>query len=416
MLRVSVKLVLIAAVVFSGVWVASPHILAWYHYRAGAKALEQYHSEQARDHFAECLRRWPTSSEVHLLACRAARRHGDYEEAKQHIQEMLRLEARPTDAGSLEWGLLRAAMGDLDEVEGGLDQRAEKEPAQAPLILEALAEGYMRMYRIRDSLICLDRWQQIQPDNPQAFFLRGNLWRQLKGFKRAISEYEQVLQFDAERLDARWWLSLCLVQNGRFNDALAHLELIRIRRPDNDDARVLLARCYGRLDQMEGADKLLDEVLARNPEHVLALKVRGQLLQMVQKPAAAEPWLREALRAMPHDYEANWGLFQSLQKQNKVAEAKAQSLRVEQLKKRLERLDEIGAKDMPNRPHDASLHCELGVLLLGLGHKDLGHRWLLSALHEDSNYRPARAALADYFESQGNSEKAAEYRRRAEGL
>ena len=49
-------------------------------------------------------------------------------------------------------------------------------PAQAALISEALAEGYQRTYRILDALACLNRWLEHEPDNPQALFLRGNVY------------------------------------------------------------------------------------------------------------------------------------------------------------------------------------------------------------------------------------------------
>ena len=47
----------------------------------------------------------------------------------------------------LEWALLKAVQGNLLEVEEFLVERARKDPAVAPLVWEALAEGDVRMYR-----------------------------------------------------------------------------------------------------------------------------------------------------------------------------------------------------------------------------------------------------------------------------
>ena len=46
--------------------------------------------------------------------------------------------------------------------------------------------------------------------------------------------------------------------------------------------------------------------------------------------------------------------------------------------------------------------------------KDLGERWLLSALRLDPHYKPAHAALADYYREQGDEEKAESHSREAQ--
>ena len=84
------------------------------------------------------------------------------------------------------------------------------------------------------------------------------------------------------------------------------------------------------------------------------------------------------------------------------------------MKERLERLAEISTRQMSARPHDPALHCELGTLLLGLGHRELGERWLLSALKQDGHYRPAHVVLADYYRVKGDAEKAEYHRRQAQ--
>ena len=85
------------------------------------------------------------------------------------------------------------------------------------------------------------------------------------------------------------------------------------------------------------------------------------------------------------------------------------------MKKQLQRLREISEEQLTARPHDPALHCELGQLLLDLGRTDIGLNWLRSALEQDPRYRPAHAALAEYFQRQGDPEKAAYHRWLAQG-
>lgn len=408
-------LVLLILIVLGGtLWLGGRHLWAWYHFRAAQSDLEQYHSAEALAHLKSCLSVWPTSAPTNLLACRAARRTGDFEQARRYLQECQRLEGDPSAESTLEEALLHATMGDLDRVEAYLEGWVEKNPTQAPLVWEALAEGYLRMYRIRDALSCLDRWLEEQPKNVQAHFLRGNVWRHVRSLRRAVPSYRRVVQLDPERLDARRWLAFCLMEIGQFDEAVTHLDTLRRHQPDDPDLPVRLARCQSKLGKIDRARRLLTGVLARHPNHGLALRTRGQVALMEQQPAEAERWLRRAVRVLPYDYESHYALGQALAQQGKKTAAKAQSKTTEDLKKRQERLGEIKSHDMTMRPHDPALHCELGMLLLSVGYPEVGVRWLHSALHQDPHYGPAHAALADYYAAHGNADQAAYHRRQAE--
>src|SRR5262249_20348715 len=155
-------LVLLAGGVFAGV-----HIWAWYHFSAGQADLAQYHNESARAHLKQTLRVWPHSAAAHLLAARAERRARQRAQAAQHIDERRKWadDALAAEA-SFEWALLRASMGDLRTTEESLQARLLSRPEEAPLIWEALAEGYRRSYRMPEALKCLNTWVHLYPDNP----------------------------------------------------------------------------------------------------------------------------------------------------------------------------------------------------------------------------------------------------------
>ena len=86
------------------------------------------------------------------------------------------------------------------------------------------------------------------------------------------------------------------------------------------------------------------------------------------------------------------------------------------MKERQERLGEPRSREMSMRPHDPALHCLMGVLLDALGYSDVAEKWLFSALNEDPDYRPAHAALADFYRRhQREPEQVAEQRRLARG-
>src|SRR5262249_19594012 len=158
----------------------------------------------------------------------------------------------------------------------------------------------------------------------------------------------------------------------------------------------------------------LDAFLEKNPDHGLALRTRGQFALADNQPDQAERWLRHATEVMPNDYLSHFLLGRALQEQRKTKEAKAQLEIADPVKARAERVGALTSSKLSEQPLDPALHCEMGVLLLRNGHKATAESWLQSALSLDPGYKPAHAALAEFYQAQGDEKRAAEHRRQAE--
>jgi tetratricopeptide (TPR) repeat protein len=395
---------------------STPFGWAAYHWYAGQSALKRYHNAEARAHLNKCLKIWPWSRNVrtHLQAVLATRRDGDIESAVQRLRQCQSTLGDNSPELVLEWALLHAAGGDLRPVEEQLHTRARQHPDQAPLILEALAEGYMRTSRSLDALRCLEVWLDQQPENTQALYLRGNLFRQTDAPQKASADYRRVIELDPERHDARWNLVLVLLPIGRYQEAADHLRILRQRRPDDLEVLVRLAICNHRMGKSREARPLLDTVLARRPDHGLALLTRAQMALTDGDLLECEKWLRLALRARPKDYKTNWFLAECLQKQERKEEAEAQRARAEKIRARLDRQAEITGRLISEHPDDPALPCELGEILLELDDPQHAEIWFHSALRLDEHYVPALKALADYYQQRGDMDKSEEYRLRVQ--
>ncbi len=398
----------------AGLCLAAPNLWAWYQLRAARAELARYHFAAARGHLDRCLRVWPGSVEAHRLASRAARQAGDLAEAARQLRECQRLRPGKSDEITLEWALLQAAGGPPDEVEEYLHGRAAQAPAEAPLIREALAVGYSRVYRVLDALAELDRWLGQSPDDVQALVTRGNLYYKVGAAQSAAADFRRAVELDAGRDDARWGLAVSLVEIGRYQEALTQLEWLRPRRPDDPELLVRVARCQARLGRRDEARRLLEGVLAAHPDDGPALTNLGQLLVQAGQLEEAEGVLRRAARGQPDSYAAHWALYDCLNRRHKSAEARAQLAAADAIKDRAAQIAEITTRQMSSRPHAPELHCKLGKLFLQGGQSEAGESWLLSALRQDPNYRPAHAALADYYGQRGDAEKAELHRRQAE--
>jgi tetratricopeptide (TPR) repeat protein len=409
--------VVVLALVGGGTLLAGPHASAWYHRYAGESALKSYHNEKARNHLSACLKVWPKDVKALLLAARAARRDGDYTTAQQHVHDAQEANGGSSSEIALEAKLIDASMGLLnDQGEDYLHTRAEKEPVVAPLIWEALAEGYTRMHRILDAFACLEKWLTREPDNVQALYLRGSVSLAVRANKRAIPDFRRVVELDPERDEARRRLAFCLLETHYLDEAIEHFEYLRRRDPDNPELLVRMARCEHGLGNAKKAKQILDTVLEESPDYGPALLARGHLDRLAGKPADAEDHLRAAVKYMPYDYQAHFELKDVLRQRGKESEARAIEDKGEKLKAAYDRLEKLTTHELNRRPHDPALHYELGMILMSLGHKKMGAHWLSSALNKDESFAPAYEALAEYYEGTGDTEAAEYHRKKAAEL
>jgi tetratricopeptide (TPR) repeat protein len=389
--------VVFAALAAVGFALARPRANAWYHFRAARADLLAYHNPQAIRHLQVCLRVWPDDPDVLFLSARAARRAGQYNEA-EHWLEKYRQARGLDDAGSFE-ELLLSAERRVDQAAAECRRRVEQGDPDSPLILEALARGYLRQYRLGEAGFSLDQWLKRQPDNPQALCLKGQFHLDYEHAPdRAADSYRRAVQLDPENEEARLGLALVLLQSKSFAQAAEQMEYLRRCQPHNPRVEVGLAECRDALGQPDAALRQVEDVLARQADYAPALALRGQLALEAGQYEEAEDWLRRAAARAPGDHQARYNLILCLHHNRKPEEAKRHEEELREWEDAVKRFNEIVTREMPKRPHDPDLHYQLGRLLLRSGHAEEGVRWLQSALQVDPGHAAARQALAEYAE------------------
>jgi tetratricopeptide (TPR) repeat protein len=385
----------------TGLALAVRPLWAGYHFRAAQSDLACYHNPQAIRHLQVCLRVWPADADVLLMTARAARRARSYDEAERSLEKYQ--QARGLDEASSFEQLLLSAERSVDQVAGVCRHHVEQGHPDAPLILEALTRGYFRQYRLPEARFCLDRWLELQPENVQAVCLEGQLHLDYEQSRStALESYRRAVQLDPDHEEARQGLAIVLLESKNFTEAVKHLEFLRQRQPDNLRVRVGLAECHDALGQGAEALRLVDSVLAEQPQFQRALALRGRLLTNKGDYTGAEPYLRQAVALNPSDHQARYNLILCLHSSGKEDEVDRNKRELKQMEEDLLRFNEIVTRDMIQRPYDPALHCTLGQLLLRGGHREEGLRWLHSALRLDPQYAPARQALAEYNQQAEN--------------
>jgi predicted Zn-dependent protease len=384
---------------------------AWgeYHLRAAHKALERHELAVARSHLADYLKTWPNNAEVHLLAARTARRARDYDEAAR-----LRSRYRQLGGGAeylqLEWAMERVQRGELAGQENVLWALVNEENEDAPLALEALAQGYAHMFRWNEAVDCLNRLEKYWPNDAEVFLMRGWAQESLRRSEPAASDFARALELKPDDIDAHLHLGEVLLSSNKAAEAVTHLERGRQARPNDLTVLRNLARCYVELQRDEDSEAILKQLKAVNDREVLVPVLRGIGALNRDQLTEAENHLREALKLAPRDREANRCLMDCLQRQGRVKEAAVYAEHVREAETdqlRFSRmLDEIA-----EQPTNWPLRCEAAEILFRNGQAEDGVRMLKSVLRAMPHHAQANQALADYYSRSGDK-ALAEYHRR----
>jgi tetratricopeptide (TPR) repeat protein len=403
-----IGLVLLALLVMGGL-----HVWAWYHFRQANWLVERQQFSRAYVEYARSLRVWRWSAVTHLLAARAARRATRYADAERHLAECQRLQGPGASKSfdlALERLLLQAQSEEVSAVERPLWDYIDKNRAETPLILEALARGYVRMLRLGTALHCLQLLLKQEPDNIQALVLRGWILEGGGEPGPATTDYRHALELDPDRDDVRLSLAHLLLRDNP-QEACSEFEVLIAHQPNNAEVLLGLGQAYRAVGETEKARPLIKALLAKDPENSKALAEWGALALASGGAVEAESLFRKAIAADPGNADAHYQLYLCLvQQPGREAEAAAQLETHKRVQADFARLGQIAGKEMTGAPNDPNLHYEMGIIYLRYGKPDQGVRWLYSALKLDPTHQPSHQALYEHFKEIGEKEKAEQHR------
>jgi tetratricopeptide (TPR) repeat protein len=266
--------------------------LAWYlrdqrYLSRGKEALARHDFVGAREQFEAYLSYHSDDVQVRLLAAQAARRAGDLAAAEEHLFVAQRL-GDVGDASTLEFALLRAQRGDSAGIESYLHQQQERDPATSALVLEAAAQGAMKK-NLPLALGFLDRLLTLQPDHYQGRLLRGRLWHDLHRYENARDDLLRAIELRPEAVEARVLCADTAYQLGHVGEAAGHFEEALQRQRENQQALLGLARCRADEFRLDDADRLLGELLARDPKNAAANAERTRLARITRVTHSERP-------------------------------------------------------------------------------------------------------------------------------
>ena len=364
-----------------------------YHYRAALEAMNRFQFERAQGHLDKCLRLWPRSVSINLLAARLARLSGNYELAREHIFAAEKW-GGVNPATAFERTLQKAQRGDLKEVESFLLELLKKGDARDREILDALVLGYTIVGRWAEALHCANILLEKEPDHPKALFCRATVYENEGQNGRAIEDLRQAIKINPHDDDIRFYLASLLAKAGQIREAVAYLELLRRRKPNDPLVVVELARCQFDLHQREVAGNLLDALLSEKPNCVAALVERSRLALHLGSIDEAEGWGRKAVHLDSHDREAHQVLCASLEASSKVEEAAQFRTRLNAIEINEQRIAFL-TDEMNKSPSDLAVRYKLGMELIKQGRKEMARNMFISILRIDPSNQDAAKAMTE---------------------
>lgn len=385
------------------------YLWADWHYQRARLALAGWDFDAAEHHLDQCAKVWwyPRGAIRHLQA-RTARLAGKYDEAEAHLRAWGE-QGAPAEGLELEYLLLRALQGDFSAVEGRLVHRVLQGHPESAAILEVLAPTYLRTFRLLQAKECVRRWVQLEPDRVQAWMLAAQVYERMQASEDTLASYRRVVELDPDNFPARLTLAGLLTEGHDPKEALSHFEYLQSRQGDTPPILLGLAHCRRLLNQPEEARRLLAQVLAAQPNDGAALAERARLAQVHDSVSEATEWFRQAVAAKPFEKDVVYGYYLCLVRLGKTPEAKEVLAKLKALEGDLARLQDLTAAIVQD-PHDPSLRCEAGKILLRSGDALEGLRWMESALREDPQHAATHQALREYYERIGDHEQAARHR------
>lgn len=384
---------------------------AMHQWRSAESAIKKGRPAEARKHLSRCLWFWPRSPEVHLLAARAARMEGDLTDAEAHLNRCLVLQKGASESVQLEFLLLRLRSGEENEVVPVLIDCVEKRHPETPIILETLAQLYIRRLRWQPAYACLTNWIEYDPQSAKAHFWRGWVLERVNSPGRAKEDFRRAVELDPEMVEPRVRLVEVLLLDNSPLEAEPHLQFLQARYPTRPDVLAKAGQYYYLKGQYAEARKSLEAAEQGLPDDLIVLSTLTKIDLLDRRAAEAERRIHRILKIDSTDTEARYLLVQALQQQGRREEAVQALADYKREYEVVARANKLLQDEAEHPGESAQRAYEIGLHLINAGKRSTGVYWLEQALQRDPLHEATHRALADHYEQAGDKQTAAMHRR-----
>ena len=277
--------------------------------------------------------------------------------------------------GALLCGRCLFVMRNLKQAEDALNFVLNANPnhAEATRLLGALCYDQGNFLRAID---LLKRAADLDPKDARSLLLVGQMHKDLEESKDAVAAYQEAFSRNANQPDLaglRRDYAACLLKEFRNEDVLHELQ-----SDTSPDAVNLRVEAMISLGQAAEATILLDEAIKAAPTHGGLLRLRAQIYQGANDPAAAARLLEHAVKVYRHDHRSRAMLAQCYTTLGMKTEAYEQIEQLKVSRKLIDEMHELQAEAMKN-PWDPRPRYRLAEVSMQLDRPELAKMWTKAA-------------------------------------
>jgi tetratricopeptide (TPR) repeat protein/thiol-disulfide isomerase/thioredoxin len=243
----------------------------------GAAFSQAGYYEEAIREFTLALESDPDYAEAHYNLGTLYLKQEKPDEARRHLERALALRREYPDALN-NLGLLAAQAGDNAQAIRYFQQAIAQRPDYA-LAFYNLGNVFRREQRFSEAKEALDRAVALAPDDPEVNYGIGMLYAQLNDADRALKFWQQALQLRPDYPEVLNNLGVLFVRQGRTSEAQEQFQKAIQVAADFDQPYLNLARLYVAQGEKLQAREILQQWLARHPEHAVAKSMLEKLGQ-----------------------------------------------------------------------------------------------------------------------------------------
>jgi tetratricopeptide (TPR) repeat protein len=281
-------------------------------------------------------------------------------------------------------------------------------------IYEALSKGFLAEFRIDDAAVVLDHWIAWRPD-AQALRWRAELHEQDEDWKGAAALYRKLITIAPGDVSAYLHLGDTLLADLQVEEAKAIYTEARDRFPNEALSYLGLAQCARRLGNSDESVSLLQKILVSDLQDSFKAHALSELGQIALDSSDYDGAVKhfEASLQLNTDSQTLHLLGTAYARLGKTEEANVQFAKAKHILDIHRRMKAL-ILEIAKHPSKVDERYEIGNLLLELGNADKACRWFFTVIHLNPGHAGARAELAKYFATQGNSELAQAHHRAAQ--
>ena len=168
----------------------------------------------------------------------------------------------------------------------------------------AYAKGILA-YKERDYLEALDRFRQaveLAPDNPNAQFYLGLSLSRIGEFAQAIAVLQTALRLDASLRYVHYHLGLAYIQEKRYAEAIGQFELAEQFDPEKAATHFYLGYAYYEMKNYRQAPPPLQRAVELDPTLALSVQYyRGLAFYALERDTAAREAFEEVVAIEPEN-------------------------------------------------------------------------------------------------------------------